>query len=44
MSKDFQDFHMAQTPIQYPQLVEEERNELLTEGLLTMGNGHGKFK
>ena len=35
---------MVQTPIQYPQLVEEERNELLTEVLLTMGNGHGKFK
>ena len=35
---------MVQTPIQYPQLVEEERNELLMEALLTMGNGHGKFK
>ena len=35
---------MVQTPIQYPQLVEEERNELLTEELLIMGNGHGKFK
>ena len=44
MSKDFQDFHMVQTPIQYPQLVAEERKELLTEELLIMGNGHGKFK
>ena len=44
MSKDFQDFHMVQTPIQYPQLVEEERKELLTEELLIMGNGRGRFE
>ena len=35
---------MVQTPIQYPQLVEEERKELLTEELLIMGNGHGRFE
>ena len=44
MFKDFQDFHMVQTPIPYPQLVEVERNVLSMEELLIMGNGHGRFK